>query len=201
MFKVWVEAPNISCSHYNFTAAKFFFFSSLAHPCNILLLCLKKCLLSASKCFCQCWRGEGPHGPEIFQCKAIHLTESNVLEVVLMQHPLVHRLLFTRCDSVGCIYNYFEYWRREEGVADRRVAAVAHVEDRKQCLQRHRGGEVISRSSRLAARRDGRAGGVTAALNKLPNSHCKHCFWISALLPNWEFVTKQWRYISCAESL
>lgn len=78
-------------------------------------------------------------------------------------HPGVHRLLFTRCDSVGCIYNCFEYWRREEGVADRRAIAVARVEDQKPCLQSLCSGEAISRSSRVAVRRDGRAGGVTAA--------------------------------------
>lgn len=75
----------------------------------------------------------------------------------------MHGLLFTRCDSVDCIYNCFEYWQREEGLADRRAIAVAHVEDQKPCLQRPCSGETISCSSRVAVRWDGRAGGVTAA--------------------------------------
>lgn len=77
-------------------------------------------------------------------------------------HPLVHRPLFTRCDSVGCIYNCFEYWQRDMGIANRRAFSVAHVNHLKPRLQHPCSGETILRPSRVAVRRNRRAGSVTA---------------------------------------
>lgn len=129
------------------------YFPPFAEPRSILLLCLEKCLFLASKCLSglerrrATWPWNITAQGEKFDRKQCPRSSFDAICVGVPQCQMATFL----CTGLCLPY------------VTALAIGVAHVEDQKPCLQHLCSEEAIWRSSRVAVRRNGRAGGVTAA--------------------------------------